>query len=64
MKTLPFNDYGNVELIHLVTRVVLGFAVIKTVYEVEELGDKQATQFIKERVVSKVMQVDDTVNEL
>ena len=42
---------------------MLGDAVIKTVNEVEELGYRQAKQFTKERLVEKVMQVDDTVKK-
>jgi hypothetical protein len=40
---------------------VLGDTVIKTVNEVERLGYRQAKRFKKEKLMEKVMQVDDTV---
>ena len=56
-------DDRNVELIQLDTRDVLGDAAIKTVNEVEKLGYMQTKQFTKERLMEKVMQVDDTVKK-
>ena len=38
-------------------------AVIKTVNKVEKLDYMQAKQFNKERLMEKVMQVDDTVKK-
>ena len=59
----PFEDDGNVELIQLDTRDVLGDAVIKTVNEVEEIGYRQAKEFTQKRLVEKIAHVDDTVKK-